>query len=67
MFTGRSHVAEDVKKYFAEAIIVPVSPTENDIRAYLSVRLERDTEARAMDDDLRRDIMRIIPKTISEV
>ena len=67
LFTGRSHVAEDVKKYFAEAIIVPISPTEDDIRVYLSVRLERDTEARAMDDDLRRDIMRIIPETISEV
>jgi len=67
LFTGRFHVAEDVKKYFAEAIIVPVSPTEDDIRVYLSVRLERDTEARAMDDDLRRDIMRIIPETISEV
>ena len=67
LFTGRSHVAEEVKKYFAEALIVPVSPTEDDIRIYLDVRLDRDTEPHAMDDDLRRDIMRIIPETISEV
>ena len=67
LFTGRSHVAEEVKKYFAESIIIPVSPTEDDIRAYLDGRLDGDTEPHAMDDDLRRDIMRIIPETISEV
>ena len=67
LFTGRSHVAEEVKKYFAEAIIVPVGPTEDDIRIYLGVRLDRDTEPHAMDNDLRRDIMRIIHETISEV
>ena len=67
LFTGRSHVADEVKKYFAEAIIVPVSPTKDDIRIYLDARLDGDTEPDAMDDDLRRDIMRIIPETISEV
>ena len=67
LFTGRSHVADEVKKYFAEVIIVSVSPTENDIRVYLGVKLDRDTEPNAMDNDLRRDIMRIIPETISEV
>ena len=67
LFTGRSHVADEAKKYFAQAIIVPVSPTEDDIRIYLDARLDGDTEPDAMDDDLRRDIMRIIPETISEV
>ena len=67
LFTGRSHIAEEVKKYFAGAIIVPVSPTQNDIRVYLNARLDGDTEPNAMDNDLRRDIMRIIPETISEV
>ena len=67
LITGRSHVANEVKKYFAEAIIVPVSPTEDDMRAYLDVRLDRDTEPNAMDDDLRRDIIRIILETISEM
>ena len=67
LFTGRPHVADEVKKYFAEAIIVPVSPTENDIRVYLGVRLDRDTEPTAMDNRLRRDIVRIILETISDV
>ena len=67
LFTGRCHVVDEVKKYFAEAIIIPVSPTKGDITVYLGVRLDRDTEAHAMDNDLRRDIMKIIPETISEV
>ena len=67
LFTGRSHIADEAKKYFAEAIIIPVSPTEDDIRVYLDARLDGDTEPDAMDNDLRRDIMRIIPETISEV
>ena len=67
LFTGRSHIADEVKKYFAKAIIVPVSPTEDDIRVYLDAGLDGDTEPDAMDNDLRRDIMRIIPETISEV
>ena len=66
-FTGRSHVQEEVKRYFTEAIIIPVSPTEYDIRAYLSRSLDKDTEPDAMNDDLRKDIMRIIPEMISEV
>ena len=67
LFTGRSHVAEEVKNYFADSIMIPVSPTEDDIRVYLDARLDGDTEPHAMDDELRRDIMRIIPETISEV
>jgi len=67
LFTGRSHVAEEVKKYFVEAIFVSVSPAQDDIRIYLDAKLDRDTEPHAMDNDLRRDIMRIIPETISEV
>ena len=67
LFTGRSHVAEDVRKYFTGAIILPVSPTKDDIRIYLDARLDRDTEPHAMDNDLRWDIMRIISETISEV
>ena len=67
LFTGRYHVAKEVKKYFTEAIIVSVSPTEDDIRIYVGRRLDKDTEPDAMGNDLRRDIMRIIPETISEV
>ena len=67
LITGRPHVEEEVKKYFTNIITVPVSPTEGDIRVYLDARLDRDSESYAMDDDLRRDILRIIPEMISEV
>jgi len=67
LFTGRSHVEKEVRKCFAEVITIPVSPTEGDIRVYLDMMLDRDTESDAMDNDLRKDIMRIIPETISEV
>ena len=67
LFTGRSHVEEEVKKYFTEVITAPVSPTEGDIRVYLDARLGKDADHNAMDDDLRRDIMRIIPEMISDV
>ena len=56
-----------MKKYFTKVVTVPVSPTEGDIKVYLGVRLDRDTEPYAMDEDLRKDIMRIIPEMISEV
>ena len=67
LFTGRSHVEDEVKKYFTNVITVPVSPTEGDIKVYLGVRLDRDPEPDAMDDTLRKDIMRIIPEMISDV
>jgi len=67
LFTGRAHVEEEVKKYFTEVVTVSVSPTKGDIKVYLDARLGRDAEPYAMDDDLRRDIMRIIPEMISEV
>ena len=67
LFTGRFHIQEELRKYFTTVITIPVSPTESDIRVYLGVRLDKDTEPEAMDDDLWRDIMRIIPKMISGV
>ena len=67
LFTGRAHVEEEVKRCFTGIITVPISPTKCDIKAYLDARLSRDAEPYSMDDDLRRDIMRIIPEMISEV
>ena len=67
LITRRPHAEEEVKKYFTDVITVPVSLTAGDIRAYLDARLNGDPEPYAVDDDLRRDIMRIIPEMISEV
>ena len=67
LFTGRSHVKGEVKKYFTEVITVPVNPRKSEIRVYLDARLDRDPDPNAMNDDLRKDIMRIILEMVSEV
>ena len=65
--TGRAHVDNEIAKYFGEAIRIPLSPTQEDIRSYLERKLNGDTDPNAMDDELRADIMRIIPEKISEM
>ena len=65
--TGRSHVREDVQRYFSKAVVIPVSPSRGDIRNYVKMRLDRDTEPEAMSNDLRVDIVRVILGKISNV
>ena len=65
--TGRSHVGEDVKRYFSKAVVIPVSPNPDDIRNYVEMRLGRDTEPEAMNKDLRADIVRVILEKISDM
>ena len=64
--TGRTHVGDEIVKFFSKAIRIPLSPTYGDIENYLVMRLDADTDTNAMDDELRADIMRIILETISE-
>ena len=47
--------------------MIPVIPTIRDIKRYLEMRLDRDTTPGAMDDNLRAEIMRVIPGTISQM
>ena len=65
--TGRPHLDDEIVKYFSRAIRTPLSPTHGDIENYLEKRLEGDTDPYAMDNELRADIMKIIPQTISEM
>ena len=65
--TGRPHINDEIMKYFSEVVRIPVSPTQEDIRSYLKMRLEGDTDPNVMDDELRADIMDIIPAKISEM
>jgi len=65
--SGRPHIQDEVKKTITEAITIAVIPTIKDIEIYLKMRLDRDTTPNAMDDDLRAEIMRIIPGTISQM
>ena len=65
--TGRHHVGEDVRRYFAKAVVVPISPNPDDIRNYVEMRLDRDAEPEAMTNDLRADIVRVILEKISNM
>ena len=47
--------------------MIPVSPSVDDIRNYMKMRLDRDDEPEAMDDDLPADIVRIILDKMSDI
>ena len=65
-FTGRPQVETEIARHFtAGVVVVPISPKTRDIKRYLENKLEMDTERYAMCDDLRADILRIIPERIS--
>ena len=65
--TGRPHIDGEIVKCFSEALRTPLNPAHADIKGYLEMRLEGDTNPKAMDDELRADIMRIIPERLSEM
>jgi len=65
--TGRPHIEDEIMKSFSGTVRIRLSPTPQDIESYLAMRLEGDTDPKAMDDELRADIMRIIPPKISEM
>jgi len=65
--TGRPHVRDDVQRYFPKAVVIPINPNRNDIRSYIEMRLDRDSEPEAMSNDLRADIVRVILEKISNV
>ena len=65
--TGRPHVGGDIQRYFSKAVVIPVSTNPDDIRNYVKMRLDRDTEPEAMSNDLRMDIIRVILEKISDM
>ena len=65
--TGRPHIDDEIVTCFSNALRVPLSPTHGDIISYLERRLDSDTDPKAMDDELRADIIRIIPEKISDM
>ena len=65
--TGRPHVREDVQRYFTTMVVIPISPNTGDIRNYLEMKLDRDAEPEAMNNDLREDIVRIVLERISDM
>jgi len=65
--TGRPHVEEAILKCFIKAVVIPISPNRDDIRNYLEMRLDRDDEPEAMNNDLRTDIVRTILEKMSDM
>jgi len=65
--TGRPHIDDEIVKYFSNALRIPLSPTHADIKSYLEMRMDRDTDPNAIDGELRADIMRIIQERVSEM
>ena len=65
--TGRPHVRDEITKCFGKVVRIPISPTRDDIRSYIEMRLDSDTDPDVMDDELREDIMRVIPEKISDM
>jgi len=65
--TGRPHIGNEIVTCFNKTLQIPLSPTHGDIMSYLEMRLGSDTDPKVMNDELRADIMRIIPEKISEM
>ena len=65
--TGRPHVKEAIREYLDKTVVLPISPNTEDIRNYLEMRLDRDVEPEAMDNDLRADIVSSILDKMSDM
>ena len=65
--TGRPQVNEAIQRYFAKAVVIPISPNRNDIRDYVEMRLDQDDEPEAMTKDLRGDIVKMILDKMSDM
>ena len=64
--TGRPDIDDEILRCFGKALRIPLIPTHSDINGYLEMRLNGDTNPRAMNTEFRVDIKRIIPEKISE-
>ena len=64
--TGRLHIRDEVQRYFPSTTeMLPISSRKHDIGLYLKMRLKRDLELDAMDEELEADVLRIIPEVAS--
>ena len=65
--TGRPYIRETIQRYFSKVVVIPVSPSEDDIRDYLEMRFDRDDQPEAMNKDLRADIIKMILDNMSDM
>jgi len=64
--TGRPHIGEAIQQYFTQAVTIYISTNPDDIRSYVTMRLDMDAEPEAMDDALRADIVKIALENMSD-
>ena len=65
---GRSHIRDEVEKHLAGRVAaVCITPTKSDIIRFLRAKLAGDKTPDAMDKSLEEDIIKSIPKTVSEM
>jgi len=67
LITGRPHIDDEILEFFIKAVWIPISLSQDDIKSYLEMKLKSDTTPKAMDGQLRADIMRVIPEKTSEM
>jgi len=66
--TGRPHIRSAVEKYLPGSIqVIPFSPSGEDIREYLEMRLKHDLDSEEMNPALKADIMERISERIPDV
>ena len=65
--TGRPHVGGAIQNSFTKAIVIPITPNEDDIRNYVKMRLDGDNTPEAMDNRLRSEIVRTIVDKMSNM
>jgi len=65
--TGRPYIGDEIVTSFSKTLRISLCPTRRDIMRYLERRLDSDTDPKAMDDELRTYIMRIISEKISDM
>ena len=65
--TGRPHIKEAIQRYLTKAVVIPISPNQDDIRNYVEMRLDRDDEPEAMNKDLWADIVKTILEKMSDM
>ena len=67
LLTGRPHIDAEIVECFSRVARIHISPTQDDIKNYLEMRLKGDTTPKAIDDELRTDIKKVILEKISEM
>ena len=66
--TGRAHILPEIGRRLGKRVIrICISPKRDDIATYIHSRLATDTTPDAMDSTLEADILKKIPRDISEM